>query len=240
MARDDRDVRAIADFLGDLLTDGAKNLAGERELAKEAFRETHGLKNRLVPCMGVFVDHRTRGGVAILLGFQSGQAVVEIIGELEEARSLLELAGFQIVIELIDRIEGLEGNAGFLKEFLFGEDLLDFLAPRLAGSVAVRIGVAKFLAVFIEEDVVDAPGVDADARRGFAELFGFLEGDDDLLEKAVDVPIEFVIARALRVIGKTVDFLHVELPSLLAGENRPAAGSADVDREIGNHNLISR
>ena len=78
-------------------------------------------------------------------------------------------------------------------------------------------GVVQQPTLFIQQTEVHPPGVDADSiEAALVNRFGYPLLD---FEKQ---------PQDIRIVGKPVDFLHPDFPVLIVGQDRPAAGRAEV------------
>jgi len=89
-------------------------------------------------------------------------------------------------------------------------------------------------ALLVEEDIIDAPGIDADAvqLRLDGERLG--QSGFQLQAELRIIPVKRA-AFLGRPVGEAVDFGQRQLPVLQFADNRPAARSAQVKREKAAH-----
>ena len=62
-------------------------------------------------------------------------------------------------------------------------------------GIAVAVGVAEGVALGVKQDIIDAPGIGADARDGQAARGGFFDAVEDLGLEMGEVPVEMLPGR---------------------------------------------
>src|SRR5690606_35072475 len=113
------------------------------------------------------------------------------------------------------------------------EDLVDavfreFVEERFGAVVAVGVGGENEAPGIVEEDVIDAPGVDAAGGEGGFGLFGFAEAFDDFGKEAGEIPVA-AFAEAVELVGETVNFAEGEAGIGPGTEDDASAGGSEID-----------
>ena len=140
-------------------------------------------------------------------------------------------------VELVDGVEVHRCNARAGKERREIDRLPD-LRHILVDRIAVRPGIGQQLAVFVEQTVINAPGVDADAvKRSDIRVF---ERQQPLLELVVEirqVPVEHAVHLDV-VVFKPVQLAHGDLLTVKLPQNRAAVARAEVERQQVSHGVM--
>jgi hypothetical protein len=208
---DDGGVGAEAGFFGEVWEEGADVGAGGDDLAEEVVGDSEGVEELFIPRARVGVEHLTCGGDGELVRHCAGEEVVEEVGHEEEVGCAGEEVGVLLLegVELEERVELHELDAGGSEDLVAGEFGEDFFEVAIGAGVAVVDGVCEELAAVVEEAEVDAPGVDADAVEGLAlELAGGgAEAGLDVLPEGQQVPLEGALKAAV-VGGEAVELME--------------------------------
>ena len=131
-------------------------------------------------------------------------------------------------VELIQRVEGQELDAGDRVDLLPRHDLPDGFHDPVGTGIAIVVRVFEQVAVLAEERVVASPGVDADAlERGAG---GVVETAPDLEPQPEDVPLERS-AVPDRLVGEPAHLVQGEGARVQPSEHRPSALRAEIDCE---------
>ena len=140
---------------------------GQDDLGKDTGRDAHGFQQRRGPCAAPRVIALGGRGVAELAGGSAGKPVVEEVRHGEERgrtlqrRRLVDHHGKQ----LVEGVDLHELDAGLREDLLAGHAFEGLLQHAVCPIVAVVVGVADQSALPIEQAEVDAPGIQADARK---------------------------------------------------------------------------
>ena len=97
----------------------------------------------------------------------------------------------------------------------------------LGAGVAIGNRQADALTRFIQQDIIHAPGIDADAVDQDALFADLLQTAANFPFQAIEIPAVEAI-HLLQAIGKTVNFTQRQrlLTGLITGEHHPPAGGA--------------
>ena len=95
---------------------------------------------------------------------------------------------------MINGVEELLLDAIAPVELRFRDDLVDFFIHALCAAITVGDSIAEHIAVGIEQDEVDAPGVDTDTLGDAVELLALAQALHDLMEKMIEIPAQMAIA----------------------------------------------
>lgn len=190
--------------------DGTEIGAGTGDVRENRAREFQQVDEVIRPVTRAGIVELKGAGHGFFHGGVAAEEIIEGIGHAEEeARFLQALGGFGG--ELVKRIDGHELDAGFREDiFPFGERENAFHSPRGAGIAVVK-GRRDEGALGIEEDVIEAPGVGADAGDGQLARGGEAQAGFQLIEQLRDVPVEG-FAVALDGVGEAVDFFESDTP----------------------------
>ena len=148
-------------------------------------------------------------------------------------RIVLQLAA----VELIDGVEVHRRNARAGKERREVDRLPHGLHIRV-DRVAVRPGIGQQLVVFVEQTIVDAPGIDAEAVK-LADICVF-ERQKALLQLVIEVrqvPVEHAVHLDV-VVFKPVQLAHGDLLAVELSQNRAAVARAEVERQQVSHGVM--
>ena len=172
-------------------------------------------------------DHAAGGGVGVLVGLHAAEPVHQILRDHQKVRHALEPPGELVRIELIDRVEGLELDAGAAVKPGEGDLLMHLRDDRLGAPVAVGVAGADRL-VAAQQHVVHAPGVDRQALD--LRVFRLRDFDTapDMPQQRVDIPGQTSVLFR-HAVGKTVELLGFQFSVLEPAQDVPAGGGADVD-----------
>ena len=129
--------------------------------------------------------------------------------------------------QLVERIERLTLDAAGVIEGAGLELLVDALGDALGALVAVCDGIAHEPALRVEQNEVDAPGVDADSRGDLARIPASLEARKNALPQHLDVPAVMPCAAQLLVV-EAVELLEDHTPVLDVPEHVAPARRADI------------
>ena len=208
------------------------------KLAEDALRKRQFPDEIEVPVLLRRVEERRRRGIGVLVDDLPGQAVVEVLRHHQEVRRTLELLGMLLLErpELVDGVEARLLDADTPVEIGKGEDLaLDLrIRPRRA-RVAVGDRVAAPVAVLVEKDEVDAPGVDADGGD-LSLRHRLIDAGLDRRDEFFDVPAVMPFLPDLRIL-KAVNLLKRDLSALHRPEDVAPRRRTDVNRKIAFHLL---
>ena len=102
--------------------------------------------------------------------------------------------------KLIDRVERLALDARDAIEPLQADARIDVGGDVVGSRIAIRHRVPDEPALRVDQDEVDAPGVDADRLGDLAGFAAFLQADQDVLPDHVDIPAIVPAAAHLRVV----------------------------------------
>ena len=232
MARDERDVRLVADLLGHLRREPAEHDARHHGLLDQTGRDAETRHQLAVPVAGRRVEQARRGGVGVLVRRDAREPPVEVVGNREQALGARELVGVLLAEghELVDRVERLTLDARAPVQLLGGDGDVDELGDALRASIAIRDGVADELALAVEQHEVAAPGVDADGqRRCPRRRVAGPESRDDLVCQRLDVPAVVTVHAPLAV-DEAVHLLEAHLSAIEPTEQNASARRPDIDR----------
>ena len=210
----------------------AAERTGAVDLGENMLRKAKLTDGLPVPVLrGGIVEHRGRD-LSVLGLFFAGQEIAKKIRQEQHRLRIFQrhVALALTAVELIDGVEVLVGDAGARKERREIDDLPGLLKI-LVHCAAIGARIAKQMAVAVEQAVVHAPGVDADAVE-ITDIF-LLEGKQAKLELIVEIrqiPIEYAVHLNV-VIFEAVQLLHGDLAVFQLSEDRAAIAGAKVKGE---------
>ena len=140
-------------------------------------------------------------------------------------------------VELVDGVEVHRRDARAGKERREIDRLPDGLHI-LVERVAVRPGIGQQLAVFVQQTVIDAPGVDADAVK--LSHICVLERQQTLLQLVVEIrqiPVKDAVHLDV-VVFKPVQLAHGDLLAVELAQDRAAVARAEVERQQVSHGVM--
>ena len=233
MRADGSEMRLVdAQFLRELRTERPAKASRAVELCEDLPRKPQRLDRLPVPVLrGGVIEHGGRRlGVFRLLFAR--QEVAQKIGHEQQRfrvckrRVVLQLAA----VELIDGVEvhGRDARAGKERRKING--LPDGLHIRI-DRVSIRTGIGEQVAVLVEQAVVHAPSVDADAVKLLnVRVF---ERQKSLLELVVEIrqiPVEHTVHFDI-VVLKPVQLAHGQLFAVELAENGAPVACTEVERQ---------
>ena len=233
MRADGGEMRLIeAQLLRQLRTERSAKASRAVERRKDLFRKPQRLDRLPVPVLrGGVIEHGGRClGVFRLLFAR--QEVAQKIGHEQKRlrvckrRVVLQLAA----VELIDGVEihGRDARAGKERRKING--LPDGLHIRI-DRVSIRTGIGEQVAVLVEQAVVHAPSVDADAVK--LPNVRVFERQKPLLQLAIQIrqiPVEHAVHLDI-VVLKPVQLAHRDLLAIELAENGTPVACTEIKRQ---------
>ena len=221
-----------AQLLRQLRTERSAKASRAVERRKDLFRKPQRLDRLPVPVLrGGVIEHGGRCLGVFRLLF-SRQEVAQKIGHEQQCfrvckrRVVLQLAA----VELIDGVEVHRRNAGTGKERRKINGLPDGLHIRI-DRVSIRTGIGEQVAVLVEQAVVHAPSVDADAvQLSNVRVF---ERQKALLQLAIQIrqiPVEHAVHLDV-VVLKPVQLAHRDLLAVELAENGTPVACTEIKRQ---------
>ncbi len=130
-----------------------------------------------IPVAGGGVQEAAGGGDGVFVHHFAGEAVAEVFRHEQKGLGLFQLLRMAELqgLKLVNRVEENELHAGAGIEILGGNVFLHLPVHSVRPVIPVTDRVADFLFVLVEEEVVDAPGVDAETVGAFAQFPGFFD-----------------------------------------------------------------
>jgi hypothetical protein len=189
-----------------------------------------------IPIARAGVEQVGRGGVGVFVGRHAGEPVVEVVGHHEETRGRLELFGVLALQshELVEGVEGLALDAAGAVEGARLHDAVEAFGHAFGAGVAVGHRVAYERARAVDEDEVDAPGVDAHGFGHHAAALAGAQAFQDALVERFDVPAVVAVAADLDVV-EAVDLFQMDDAVFDVADDVPPARGADVDGQMVVH-----
>ena len=206
---------------------------------EDLFGQAQRLDGLPVPVLRGGVIEHGGGGLGVFGLFLARQEKAQQVRHeqqrlrVRERRIILQLAA----VELIDGVEVHRRNAGAGKECREVDRLPHGLHIRV-DRVAVRPGIGQQLVVFVEQTIVDAPGIDAEAVK-LADICVF-ERQKALLQLVIEVrqvPVEHAVHLDV-VVFKPVQLAHGDLLTVKLPQNRAAVARAEVERQQVSHGVM--
>ncbi len=184
---------------------------------EKAFRKVQGPDQVIVPICRIGGKEAGRRSIRILLLLDSCQTEIQIVRNHEKA------LGFGKPLRLLKKVRfqleyGIEDDpldAGSLIELFPGNLFIDRFITPFGPVVPVGIAGADHPVLFIEQDIVDSPGVNAHGNRDFSCLPALFHAGDDLGEKAVHIPDPVGSWGFRPVIGKDLPLLRHDIVSVI-------------------------
>ena len=119
---------------------------------------------------------------------------------------VLKPAGQFICIKLIDCIKILLLNPCFQIQFFCRYDTFNFVNNSICSAVTIRYGRQNFLLAFIKQNIVNAPSINSNCTRYFANFFAFCNTFFYLADKMLYIPHKCAVLICY-VVFKSVYFL---------------------------------
>ena len=221
-----------AQLSGQLRAERSAKASRAVERRKDLFRKPQRLDRLPVPvlCGGVIEHGGRRLGVFRLL-FSRQEVAQQIRHEQKRLRRLQRRVALLLsAVELIDGVEVHRRNASTGKERRKINGLPDGLHIRI-DRVSIRTGIGEQVAVLVEQAVVHAPSVDADAvQLSNVRVF---ERQKALLQLAIQIrqiPVEHTVHFDI-VVFKPVQLAHRDLLAIELAENGTPVACTEIKRQ---------
>ena len=233
MRADGGEMRLIeAHLLRQLRTERSAKASRAVERRKDLFRKPQRLDRLPVPVLrGGVIEHGCRRLGVFRLLFARQEVAQQIGHEQQRFRVCKRRVVLQLsAVELIDGVEVHRRNAGTGKERRKINGLPDGLHIRI-DRVSIRTGIGEQVAVLVEQAVVHAPSVDADAVK--LPNVRVFERQKPLLELVVEIrqiPVEHAVYLDV-VVLKPVQLAHRDLLAVELAENGTSVARAEVERQ---------
>ena len=215
---------------GNVRLQPAQHRAGNGQLREYALRQTERMQDLRVILPGLRIDKTGGSCVGVLARLHAAQSPEQIFRDHEEIVRLRQPSGFFVRIQLIDRVEGLELDAGAGIQCFKWDNAVHLVQNRLRPAVTVGVDRVDGF-IFFQKHIVHRPCVNGQAfdlriscKRCADTLF-------DMGKHAVNVPFQMSV-HPPDTIGKTVHFLGAENAVLHPSYNVPPAGRTNVDGKI--------
>ena len=228
-----------AQLCGQLRAERSAQRARAVELRENFTRQAQRVDRLPVPVLrGGVIEHGGRCVGVFRLCF-SRQEEAQQVGQHQQCLRCVQ-CGVVLplaAVKLVDGVEihGRNARAGKERRKINGlPDLRHILVDR----IAVRPGIGQQLAVFVEQTVINAPGVDADAVQ-LADV-RVLERQQTLLELVVEIrqiPIEHAVHLDV-VVFKPVQLAHGDCLAVELAKNCAAVARAEVERQQVSHGVM--
>ena len=128
--------------------------------------------------------------------------------------------------QLIDRVEGLLGNARPPVKLVIGQKSQHGLSTIVPIGHAVR----QHPPVFVHQHIIHAPGIYAHRGGNLSQLGAFFHARQNVRPEGLMIPAQAAVFLH-RAIGKTVNFFQCQLSVFQLSKHMPSAGRADVDSQ---------
>ena len=219
-----------AQLLRQLRTERSAKASRAVERRKDLFRKPQRL-DRLPVLRGGVIEHGGRRLGVFRLLFSRQEVAQQIRHEQKRLRRLQRRVALLLsAVELIDGVEVHRRNAGTGKERRKINGLPDGLHIRI-DRVSIRTGIGEQVAVLVEQAVVHAPSVDADAVQ-FPDVRVF-ERQKALLQLAIQIrqiPVEHTVHFDI-VVFKPVQLAHRDLLAIELAENGTPVACTEIKRQ---------
>ena len=168
----------------------ADNVARVGGRAQPFARHSRPVQQALIPVIGVDVHHLRGGGVGVFPVQLAGQAVIQVVRHQQRVRHLAQQFWllFGQRAQLVERIERQKLDAAAPVDLFAAQRLLGARHDALGAAVAVSDRQANALALFINQYIVDAPGINADGIDGGRLVAGLLQPEANFAFQRIHVP----------------------------------------------------
>ncbi len=224
---------------GDLGFERAEPSSGRDDWRKQRFLQGQCANQFPGPLPGSWIVKLARAGVGLFDPRHSAEEVIESVGDQQQLAGPGQSFG-RFRAQLVDRVQRHELDAGLVEDGFsihFGLDVRH--APGRARVAVVERGRDQ-LSPGIEQEIIHAPRIGADAGNGEAVRRGFLQAGLQLLKQLGNVPVQRV-ARFDRRVGKPMDLLERQFCFRQRPEHEPAALGAQITSQVvGGHGSAVR
>ena len=186
---DHRRRRGEAGRFGDVVAERPEPVAGVGQVGEQPSREPERVDDVPGPGRRCRVEQAGRGGVRALRRRPAGQPGADEIGD-EDHRGCIRERGFGLGRELVERVEGQELQARPRVETVRRHDRVDALDAAGGSLVTVVERLGDELTAGIEQPVIDAPCVDADAGQVVGSGRGMAQSLEDLAPDGGGIPAQ--------------------------------------------------
>ena len=175
------------------------------------------------------IHHARSGSVGEFLRLCTAEPVHQVFGDHQKVGDAFQPPLAVVVIELIQRVEGLELAAGVAIQFAEGHLPVDFRDYRF--GAAVPIGVDRHnLPVALHQDIVNPPGVNGKRSNFRKLLLCFPYAGFHIPKQGFHIPDQVSVLFG-HTVGKTINLFRLNFAIFQPSDNMTAGGCADIDRK---------
>ncbi len=218
---------AHAALLRHIVAQLAQNRPRGHDFRQKMRRQSEIFKHGDSPATAARIVHLAGRGDGVLRLFHAREQVVEQVRHEQQRVGHLQQPGLMTVMgnELKQRVELHELDARGIEDVFAANAGEGLLHHAVGASIAVMVGKPKQLALLIQQPVIDAPGIDADAVNGFAGRCCGSQSGFEVLPLRQQIPVQMTIHPSHRI-GKAVFFFKGQ-PAIrqLADQRSPAFSS---------------
>ena len=229
-------VEISAQLSADGFAERARFRARPHDLAEPAVRDADEAEQVPVPIAERRVEQLGRRRVGKFVGRFSRQEIAQQVRNHQKPFGFRQQRGIRLFHrrQLVNRVEGEKLDARPAKQFRSGHDRKQLFHHAFRMAIAVMVRIAQKFPVGAEEPEIDRPGIDAEALRLNAAMFGLEQPLFHFMVQTQNIPIQ-PPAHRHGIVGKPVDFLRDDAPPVQSSEQRAAAACAEIIRQNGGH-----
>ena len=185
----------------------ANNVAGMGRRTEPVARRAAPVQQIFVPAIAVDIDQLRGGGVGVFPVHVAGQAEAKVVRDQQRVRGLADQLRllFNQRAQLIKGVKRQKLNAAAAIDFRAAQLGFGVAHQALGAGVAIGNRQADALTRFIQQDIIHAPGIDADAVDQDALFADLLQTAANFPFQAIEIPAVEAID-LLQTIGKAVNF----------------------------------
>ena len=158
----------------------------------------------------------------------------QVLGNHEKVRRIVQPSERQIIIELIDRVEGLELDAGLAVKSGKRHTLMCLRDDALCAAVAIGIAGPQ-LRIIMQQHIVNAPGIHRKTFYSGKSGLCFCDALPHRCRERFHIPDEMTVLR-LHAVRETIDLFRFQFTVLHPTDDVTSGGCADVNCEVIIHN----
>ena len=233
--------RSAAELPAQFRAEGAAAAAGRHDLREDFPGQPELVGEFKIPLPRDRIEQIGGRAVGVFAGVVAAERAGQRIGHHQKMAVFKVFRVFaEMGRKLVDRVDDHALDSGAGVELLAG-NLAPDIAFGVAGAhVAVVVGPAARLAGgVVEEDVVHAPGVDADSGDGGIDFERFGQAGFELFHQLGIVPVDRT-ALFGRTVGEPVHLGQREFAGFEGSDDGAAAGGPEVECEKAAHVCLLR
>ena len=203
------------------------------QLAKDFGRQAQFFQQFIIPILRLRIDQLRGCRIGIFIDHLPGQQIMQILRNHQEMFCLRQKLRLRLFYrhELIDGIKELLLNPIAAIQLALANHPVDFLVHTTGSAVTISDGIAEQFSLLIQQDEINAPGINGKACRNAVQLPALLYACLYFAEQMFNIPAKMAIFLD-QLIFKAIDFFNAYLAVFQPAQNMPPAGGTDINGQI--------